>query len=222
MLPVDLTRGVAVKPLQTIGMKKGWIYEVIVSTYRGNKPHSAPIGVWTDDFVALNMEIYSDSGTLKSIMDLKDFTVNLVADVAVFYSSLFDEANMEYRDSLNINAPVVRSASAIIEARLKKVEDKGNMFHLESEPLNVEVNEPVKLINRAEALAIESLILATKLPYLPGPKAQATLRENYRIVRKVAPGSQYETIVGKLVEALDAPGSGKFPCSYGKSGDQPK
>ena len=48
------------KPLQTIGMKKGWIYEVIVSTYRGNKPHSAPIGVWTDDFVTLKMEIYSD------------------------------------------------------------------------------------------------------------------------------------------------------------------
>lgn len=200
------------KPLQTIGMKRGWIYEVIVSTYRGNKPHSAPIGVWTDDFVTLKMEIYSDSGTLRNIMELKDFAVNLIADVTVFYNSLFDKANVEYRDSLNINAPVVRSASAIIEARLKKAENKGNRFHLESEPVDVEVNEPVKLINRAEAIVIESLILGTRLPYLPGSRAQEALRENYRIVKKVAPGSQYERIMGKLVEALHVPASGEFPC----------
>ncbi len=200
------------KQLQTIGMQKGWIYEVIVSTYGGDKPHSAPIGVWTDDFVTLNMEIYSDSSTLKNIMELKDFAVNLVADMIVFYNSLFDEANVEYRDSLNINAPVVRNASAIIEARLKKVENKGNRFHLESMPVNVEVNEPVKLINRAEAIVIESLILATRLPYLPGSKVQEALRENYRIVRKVAPGSQYERIVGKLIEAFHVPASGEFPC----------
>ncbi len=199
------------KPLQTIGMQKGWIYEVIVSTYRGDKPHSTPIGVWTDDFVTLEMEIYSDSGTLRSIIELKDFTVNLIADVSVFYDSLFDEANVEYRDSLNINAPIVRSASAMIEARLKKVENKGNRFHLESEPVNVQVNEPVKLINRAEAIVLESLILGTRLPYLPGSRAQEVLRENCRIVRKVAPGSEYEKIMGKLVEALLVPASGEFP-----------
>jgi hypothetical protein len=188
-----------VKQLQKIGMQKGWIYEVIVSTYGGDKPHSAPFGVWTDDFVTLNMEIFSDSSTLKNIIELKEFAVNLVDDMTIFYNSLFDEANVEYRDSLNINAPVVRNASAIIEAKLKKVENKGNRFHLESMPVNLEVNQPVKLINRAEAIVIESLILATRLPYLPGSKVQEVLRENYRIVRKVAPGSQCERIVGKLI-----------------------
>jgi len=200
-----------VKQLQKIGLQKGWIYEVIVSTYRGDKPHSAPIGVWTDDFVTLNMEIYSGSSTLKSIIELKDFAVNLVADMSVFYNSLFDEANVEYRDSLNINAPVVTNATATIEAKLKKVENKGNKFHLESMPVNVEVNEPVKLVNRAEAIVIESLILATRLPYLPESKVQEALRENYRIVRKVAPGSQYERIMGKLVETLHAPAAGELP-----------
>jgi hypothetical protein len=189
-------------------MQKSWIYEVIVSTYQGDKPHSAPIGVWTDDFVSLKMEIYSNSSTLKNIMELKDFAVNLVADVTVFYNSLFDRANVEYRDSLNINAPVVKNASAVIEARLKQMENRGNRFRVESTPVNVEVSDPVKLINRAEAIVIESLILATRLPYLPGPKIQETLRENYRIVRKVAPGSRYETIVGKLVKTLYAPTSG--------------
>jgi hypothetical protein len=145
-------------------------------------------------------------------MELKDFAVNLIADVSVFYNSLFDEANVEYRDSLNINAPVVRSAPAIIEARLKKVENKGNRFRLESEPVNVEAHEPIKLINRAEAIVIESLILATRLPNLPGSRAQEALRENYRVVRKTAPGSQYEGIMEKLVEALHGPASGESPC----------
>ena len=144
-------------------------------------------------------------------MELKDFAVNLIGDVTVFYDSLFDDVNVEYRDSLNINAPVVRSALTVIEARLKKAENKGDRFHLESEPVNVESYEPKpESINRAEAIVIESLILATRLPYLPGSSAQEALRENCRIVRKVAPGSEYERIMGKLVETLHVPASGEF------------
>jgi len=190
-------------------MQEGWIYEVIVSTYRGDTPHSAPIGVWTHDLVTVNMEIYSGSTTLKSILELKDFAVNLVADAAVFYDSLFDKANLEYRDSPNINAPILKNAPAVIEARLKRAEDRADRFYLESAPVNIQENGPVELINRAEAIAIESLILATRLPYLPGPKAREALMENYRIVRKVAPGSKYEKIVGRLIDALDAPANTK-------------
>jgi hypothetical protein len=210
--PVDSSRGAALKPLQTMGMQKGWIYEVIVSTYRDDKPHSAPIGIWTHDFLTLNMEIYSGSGTLKSIMELKDFVVNMVADVTAFYDSLFDKANVAYRHSSTLNAPVLSNASAIIGCRLNKAENKGNKVHLECVPVNIEVNEPVKLINRAEAIVVESLILATRMPYLEGSKARETLKENYRIVRKVAPGSRYERIVEKLVEAKHAPASSESHC----------
>lgn len=193
------------KPLQTMGMQKGWIYEVIISTYRDDKPHSAPMGIWTHDFLTLNMEIYSGSGTLKSIMELKDFVVNLVADVTAFYDSLFDRAKVTYRHSSTLNAPVLSNASAIMECRLHKAENKGNKVHVECVLINIEVNEPVKLINRAEAIVVESLILATRMPYLDGSQVQETLKENYRIVRKVAPGSRYERIVGKLAGVLHAP-----------------
>lgn len=200
------------KPLEMIGMRKGWIYEVIVSTYRDGKPHSAPMGIWTDDFAALNLAIYSGSGTLKNIMELKCLAVNLVADVSVYFNSLFDRARIAYRDSLNIDAPVLLNASAVIEARLNKAENKGNRFHLECTPVNIEAIEPVRLINRAEAIVIESLILATRLPHLAGQKVREALKENYRIVRKVAPGSQYEELMNKLVETLHEPVPGEFPC----------
>lgn len=195
------------KPLETIGMQKGWIYEVIVSTYRGRKPHSAPIGIWTDDFTTLTMEIFPGSRTLESIMELREFAVNLSPDITVFYDSLFDAEKMEYREAVNVNAPVIRNCEAFLEARLENVEEKENKFRLESVPVNIEVNGPVKLINRAEAIAIESLILATRLPYLPASNARAALMENYRIAGKAAPGSRYEKIVEKLLESLGLPAS---------------
>lgn len=196
--------------LEAIGMRKGWIYEVIVSTYRNGRPHSAPMGVWTGDFLTLNMTIYSGSSTLKSIMEKKDFAVNLVTDVAVFYDSLFNKTNIAYRDSLNVNAPVLLNASTIVEARLDKAVRSGNKFHLESTPLNIETIEPVKPINRAEAIVMESLILATRLPYLAGSKVREALKENHRIVKKVAPGSQYEEMMKKLVETPGEPAPGEL------------
>lgn len=189
------------KPLQKIGMQKGWIYEVIVSTYGGDEPHSAPMGVWTDDFDALNVEIYTEGATLKNIMELQEFAVNLVNDVTVFYDSLFDRESVEYRDSPNIRAPILLKAPAVIEARLTGLEKRGGRFRVECLPVHIEANGPVNLINRAKATAIESLILATRLPYLGREKVRDALRENHRVVKKVAPGSEYERIVEKLVAA---------------------
>jgi hypothetical protein len=186
-------------------MQTGWIYEVIVSTYLGNDPHSAPIGVWTDDLAALNMEIYSGSKTLENILERKDFAVNLVADVTFFHDSLFGSANVEYRESLNIDAPTLSNASAVVEARLQRSQDMGNRFRLAATPVHIELRGPVRLINRAEGLVLESLILSTRRSYLPRLKVQAIFEENYRIVKKVAPGSRYETIMAGLLAHLDVP-----------------
>ncbi len=80
--------------LEQIGMIKGWIYEVIVSTYYENSPHAAPIGVWTDDFATLHMEIYKNAKTLGNILKSREFAVNLVSDLTIFYKSLFDKAKI--------------------------------------------------------------------------------------------------------------------------------
>ena len=70
--------------LKKIGMNRGWIYEVIISTYHDSNPHSAPIGVWTDDFATLRMEIYKNTRTIKNIMTFREFAVNLVSDFSNF------------------------------------------------------------------------------------------------------------------------------------------
>ena len=185
--------------LNQLGMKKNWIYEVIVSTYHENNPHSAPIGIWTDDFATLHAEIYKDTQTLKNIMKSREFTINLVADMTVFYKSLFDKTSIAYTRSSKVNAPVIRNVSAFIECSVKGIEEKTNTFHLESTPVHVQSNGTTTLINRAKSLALESLILATKSPHLPEQKVGETLKENHRVIKKVAPNSPYERILEELL-----------------------
>ena len=141
------------EPLKKIGMKKDWIYEVIVSTYHDNNhPHSAPLGVWTDNFDTLAMEIYKNSKTLKNIMRVREFAVNLVSDVMIFYESLFDKARVAYEHSTRINAPVIKNVPSVIEFRLKDIKEQENSFHIESTPTHIQINDTIKLINRAQPL----------------------------------------------------------------------
>ena len=199
------------KPLQKIGMQKGWTYEVIVSTFGDDGPHSAPMGVWTDDLAVLSMDIYTDGRTLKNIMDLKELAVNFVDDAVLFHDSLFHCENLEFRDSTNIRAPLLSKAPAVVEAGLLGVEKKGGRFRVHCRPVHIVSSGPVKLINRAEALVVEGLILSTRLPYLGKAKVRDALREYCRVVKKVAPGSEYERIMEELVAALPESSSDERP-----------
>lgn len=188
--------------LEQIGMNKGWIYEVIISTYSENGPHSAPIGVWTDDYATLRMEIFKSTRTVTNILNTREFVVNLISDLAIFYESLFDKAKIEYHKSTEVNAPVIKEAPSAMEFRLSHIDEKEQTFRLESIPVHVQGQDAISLINRAAALTLESLVLATKRPHLPKLRTDEILRENYRVVKKVAPGSRHERIMGMLFDHM--------------------
>jgi hypothetical protein len=59
-----------------------------------------------------------------------------------------------------------------------------------------------RLINRAEGLLLESLVLASRLERRDATAALATLIENHQVVGKVAPGSAYERALATLVRDL--------------------
>ena len=190
------------KRLKEIGMKKNWIYEVIVSTFYAKTPHAAPMGIWSEDFDTLNMAIYKDSKTLENIIKEKEFTVNFVDDITIFYESLFNKGKIAFKQLKQLNSPVIKGASAIIVCGVKHIEEKENRFHISAEIVDILIWDEIKLVNRAEGLVLESLILATRLPHFPGQRVEDTLKENFRVIAKVAPDSNYQHIMEKIVNLI--------------------
>jgi hypothetical protein len=187
------------KRLKEIGMKKNWIYEVIVSTFYAGTPHAAPMGIWSEDFDTLNMAIYKDSKTLENIIKEKEFAANFVDDITIFYESLFNKGKIAFKQLKQINTPVIKDSSAIIECKVKHIKKKENRFHISAEIVDLRIWDEIKLINRAEGLVIESLVLASRLPHFPGRRNEDTLKENFRIIGKVAPDSTYVRTMEKVM-----------------------
>lgn len=185
--------------LEKLGMKRNWIYEVIVSTFQNKDPHSAPIGVWTENFTELNMNIYKKSRTLGNIINQKEFAANFVSDISIFYKSLFAKNEVTYINSKQINAPVIKNSSAIVELKLKEITEKKNRFQIEAHVINIQIMGDIKLVNRAESLVLESLILVTRIPFFAEGEIKKALKENFRVIKKVAPDSKFQNIMEKIL-----------------------
>ena len=190
------------KKLEQIGMKKAWIYETIVSTIRKGVPHAAPIGVWTHNFETLNSEIYKGTRTIENILKNYNYTVSLPSDVITFFTVLFARQNLSYEKSKAIEAPAVKGYSAAMELRVKVAQEQKKSFLIQGEIKAIRTSGPVKLINRAEGLVAENLVLATKLPHFARKKIEGAMQANHRVIRKVAPGSKYEKMTMSLMDIL--------------------
>jgi len=188
--------------LRRLGMKREWIYEVVVSTLCQSLPHSAPIGVWTENFKTLNSEIYKGSKTLSNMLEHRDYSVNLPPDTIGIYNSLFAKHRLVYEKSKKIRAPILSWASANLELKLKAIKERDKTFLVEGEIVSIRTKDKINLINRAEGLVLENLVLSTKLPHLQGKGIRNVIRENYRVIRKVAPGSDYEKVAESLIRTL--------------------
>jgi len=186
------------RPLEKLGMKRKWIYEVIVTTFQNKDPHSAPIGVWTENFSELNMNIYKESMTLGNILTQKEFAANFVSDISTFYYALFAKNEVTYINSKQINAPVLKNASAVVGLKLKEITEEKSRFQIQAHVINVQIMDDLKLVNRAESLVLESLILATRIPFLGREEIKKALKENLRVIKKVAPGSKFQNIMEKI------------------------
>ena len=186
--------------LHKLGMQNRWIYEAIISTYDGRVPHATPIGVWTNDLITVQSDIFKGSQTMQNIMRNEYFVVNFVPSVDTYYAALFDKDVLAYEDSLQIAAPVLRNCPAIVEVQLTHWKDLDTKVQIEGRVIHVQVRDGLRLINRAESLLLESLILATRLSF--SPKSREALLENYRVIRKVAPESEYQKTMEKLMNDL--------------------
>ncbi len=199
--------------LRALAMQQGWIYETIVSTYCGGEPHAAPIGVRAEGLDTLRMEIFDSSQTLTGILDTGLFTVGFPSDVTMFHAALFTPGLLVFEEARSVSAPVVVGCVATVELALREAIPAPPRVRISGEVVRaeVQVESPanLRLFNRAEGLLVESLILATRLQYLDEETVRRSLEENRRVIRKVAPGSIWETkmadLMGHIGGAVIAP-----------------
>ena len=186
--------------LKQLGIKQNWLYEVVITSLDNNIPHAAPFGVKTTDFNDVLIEMYKGSNTLRNVLANKEFVLNTVTDPTVFYDALYAEEKINFGFAKMIMAPVMTDSPASIEVRLKNARIKEQSYMIEAEVIYIHIRNRKELINRAKSLVLESLILATRIPYLAQRKPEELLRENYRVIEKVAPGYKYEHVMQELLK----------------------
>ena len=188
--------------LHRLGMQDSWIYEVLISTFCDGTPHAAPMGIWTSAPDELCMDVYDGSRTLANILGGGEFVANFPADAEMLYAALRTPQELRFAGAQGVHAPVVAGCTAEVELVLTSATPGGDRVRLVGDVRRVRCDETPRLINRAEGLLLESLVLATRLERLGAGAALTALTENHRIAGKVAPGSAYERAIAALLQDL--------------------
>jgi len=188
--------------LRRLGLQDRWIYEVLISTFRDDTPHAAPIGVWTDGADELLMDVYDGSQTLANILEGGNFVANFPVDAGMLYTALRAPQQLAFAEARLVHAPIVAGCTATVELALSRATPGGDRVRIVGDVKRVHHAGAPRLINRAEGLLLESLVLATRLERREAAAALTTLTENLRVVGKVAPGSAYESALAALLRDL--------------------
>jgi hypothetical protein len=192
--------------LETLCLRPRWTYEVVVSTFSDDLPHATPIGVWTDETPdSLHMEIYEASETLRNVLANKCLVVNFPPDVVSLSTALLSPGRLAFGQARKVRAPVLRDASAVVELVLDSATVLPGRMSITGLAVHTERRRTLQLVNRADSLLLESLILATRREMLDRSFVASALVENYRVIRKVAPGSAIESSMSELLRSLGLP-----------------
>ncbi len=188
---------------EELGMRHGWIYEVVASTQGDYAPHAAPIGIMTPDGVHLRAELYKGSTTLDNILNNSIIGLNLPHDALLLQASLYDRQNLDFTFSpTNSRIPFLQDADAWMELHLAAARESANKVSLEATLSDCHIRGAIRLVNRAHGLLLESLVLSTRRHLLGLDLVLQQLQENARVINKVAPGSSYAAAIRELLESV--------------------
>ena len=191
--------------IEGLGLVPGWKYEAIVTTLSGDKPHAAPMGVRVIDGNTIWLEIYKTSATAKNIKKNKSFAANFTGDVSLFYRSLYKKGPLEYAPE-KAGPPVLKDAEAWIEATLVDTQDLGpTVRYVAAATACFKKNKNARIVNRADSLALECMIKASKVAFLTGAEKEFLVKEienMLQTVTRIAPGSEAEKMAKDIASGL--------------------
>ncbi len=160
--------------LEKIGLEKDWIYEVLMET---GGMHRAPMGIWTEDFASFMVDVYKNSSTFNNLKTLGAGSIYFTEDPRYFVET--------------------KDAEYFAKAEFKVSETlPGNPARFVCRVEKLDALRPGEPINRAQGLFLEYMIDKSR----GGMSDDARKRARYykSKIAKVAPGSVYEKLIGKL------------------------
>ncbi|MBI5680410.1 MAG: DUF447 family protein [Methanobacterium sp.] len=158
--------------LTSIGMKKGLLYETVLSTENPDKtPNAAPIGVICKDKNEIVLYLYEGTQTVENIKSNKIFTVNILKDPLIFVECTIGDLSSD-KFKLHENGFYIENTDAFFNAEVKDIKEVQKEDKIGKSKLNIitaqvtEIitkNECVKPLNRAIFAIIESLVYLTRI-----------------------------------------------------------
>ncbi|MFX1595110.1 MAG: DUF447 domain-containing protein [Promethearchaeota archaeon] len=175
-----------------LGLKKNYLYEIIATTYsiikENNeiKPNASCMGIRMIDKDQIEITPFYGTTTYKNLKESSIITINLVDDVYLYALAALKEPNspigltdfpskyydFKYLENLGIDVPYINKSWGLMigkvsqEIQKTKRDDLGEIM-IPIIKLNIilceKLQESNKLFNRAENLALEIIILTTRL-----------------------------------------------------------
>ncbi|MEE9379300.1 MAG: DUF447 domain-containing protein [Candidatus Lokiarchaeia archaeon] len=177
---------------QDFGLKKDNLYEIIATTYsitkdgKEIKPNASCMGIRMIEGEQIQLSPFYSTITYKNLKEYSTIAINFVDDVYLYALAALKEPNspigltdfplehydFKYLESRAMDVPYIKKAWGILigevsqEFQKTKTDDLGE-FIIPVFKLDVifteKLQETHKLFNRAENLALETIILATRL-----------------------------------------------------------
>ncbi len=199
--------------LESIGMKKGLLYETILTTRNDDgTPNAAPIGVICKDNKEVVLYLHQGSSTVHNIKKNQSFIVNILKDPMVFVESTIGDLSENYFEQYE-NEFYIKNTDAFFLANvtsLKDVEREDNFGISVTTVLRAEASyiikkkECVEPLNRAIYGIIEGLVYLTRMEMVSGDMEKLyrhRMGEISRIVNKVG-GEEHKNAMKKISEAF--------------------
>lgn len=192
--------------LNSLNMKKGQLYETIVTTRTHidensnigseNKNNAAPIGVLCKNPQQIVLYLYEGTHTLKNIQENRKFIVNITKDPLIFTKSTLGDVDEGYFVNYK-DFPYLKNADAFFIARVENIKEINRKNGFGSSKMSivtanveeiVQVHPNIIPLNRGIYAVIESLIHYTRLELADEKtkeKYWLRIKEMNRVAQKV-------------------------------------
>lgn len=180
--------------LESLGMKKGLLYETIITTQNGKgTPNAAPIGVICKNKNEIVLNLFEGTHTLENVKANSKFVVNLLKDPLVFVGCTMGDLSSDYFKKYgddfyikNTDAFFTASVTSIKEIEKEDNISKSKMTIIKANVDTIVIKkEGIEPLNRAIFAIIESLVYSTRIKMVDENTAKEYLERIHEMSRTV-------------------------------------